>query len=188
LSEYQDAYFQRMRSRLTIALLYRTLWLYPRLSRHLRGRVLDVGSGIGDMVRFRRNTVGADINPKAVEFCRSRGLDVQLMEPDRLTFPDQSFDGAILDNVLEHIEEPAPLLREIRRVLRPQATFIVGVPGRLGYASDPDHKRFYDETALKACLSGAGFAFDRMLHAPIRSAWLDKRLWIYAIYGVFRLA
>jgi SAM-dependent methyltransferase len=178
--------FEYLRTRSRLALAYRQFWLYPRLKRHLSGRVLDVGCGIGDMLRLRASTVGADINPRLVSYCRSQGLDAHLIENGVLPFADGAFDGAVLDNVLEHLEHPEPVLHEIRRVLRPAGRLIVGVPGRLGYAADPDHKIFYDEAGLTRCLGKAGFVRDRVLHLPIRSAWMDAKLRIYAIYGVFR--
>jgi SAM-dependent methyltransferase len=187
MTDAYDTYFEQLKNRSPLSYWYRYGWLYPRLCRHLKGRVLDVGCGLGDMVRFRANTVGVDINPNAVEYARSRGLDVRQMRPDQLPFDDCMFDGAILDNVLEHLEQPTPLLAEIRRILRPQGSFIVGVPGRCGYAWDSDHKRFYDEAALDACLSDAGFARKCVIHDPARSAWLDAKLRIYALYGVYRL-
>jgi SAM-dependent methyltransferase len=182
-----DAYFAQLKKRLPLSYWYRYGWLYPRLARHLQGRVLDVGCGLGDMVRFRANTVGVDVNPNAVAHALSRGLDVQQMLPDQLPFEERCFDGAILDNVLEHLEQPQPLLAEVRRILKPGGTFIVGVPGRRGFAWDADHKHFYDETALNTCLADAGFSCQCVMHDPIRSRWLDAKLRIYALYGVYRL-
>jgi SAM-dependent methyltransferase len=188
MTDEHDAYFEQLKKRLPISYWYRYAWLYPRLSRHLQGRVLDVGCGLGDMVRYRPGTVGVDVNPKAVEYCRTRGLDVRPMQPDLLPFEARSFDGVVLDNVLEHLEHPETLLSEIRRLLRPQGICVVGVPGRCGYAWDPDHKRFYDEAGLNACLAQAGFACKRLIHTPFRSSWLDAHLRIYALYGVYGLA
>ena len=181
-----DLYFESLRRRKRAGLFYRNVWLYPRICRNLRGKVLDIGCGIGDMVRFRRNTVGVDVNPKAVAFCRSQGLSVELMEPDRLPFGGGEFDGVVLDNVLEHLEAPEPLLAEVRRTLKPGGTFVVGVPGRRGFASDSDHKRYYSRTALIHCLQIAGFEPLRLFHQPFRSELLDRWLRYYAIYGVFR--
>jgi SAM-dependent methyltransferase len=179
-------YFESLIRRKRAAVWYRAFWLYPRICRHLEGRVLDIGCGIGDMVRHRAGTVGVDVNPRAVAYCRSQGLTVQSMEPDRLPFADGEFDGAVLDNVLEHLERPAALLAEAHRVLRRGGTFVVGVPGERGYASDPDHKRPYSEAALIECLASAGFERSRIFHQPFRSALLDRRFRYYAIYGVFR--
>ena len=185
MSECAD-YFDSLIRRKRVGLWYRNIWLYRRICRHLTGRVLDVGCGIGDMVSYRAQTVGVDVNPKAVAYCRSRGLTVLQMEPDRLPFPDAEFDGAVLDNVLEHLEKPWPLLAEVHRVLRTGGTFVVGVPGEEGFASDPDHKRPYSETALIRCLQNAGFERSRVFHQPFRSRLLDRHFRYYAIYGVFR--
>lgn len=179
-------YFESLKRRKRAAFWYRSLWLYPRICRYLRGRVVDIGSGIGDMVRYRPDTTGVDVNPKAVAFCRSQGLTVELMQPDQLPFPDALFDGAVLDNVLEHLEKPFALLAEAHRVLIPGGTFIVGVPGQRGFASDWDHKQHYPEAELVKCLQTAGFGLLHIFHQPFRSAFLDRHFRYYAIYGVFR--
>lgn len=181
-----DEYFEYLRRRRRSALWYRNLWLYPRICRHLRGRVVDIGCGIGDLVHHRAETIGVDVNPKAVADCRSRGLPVQQMEPDHLPFPDAEFDGAVLDNVLEHLERPVPLLAEAHRVVKSGGRFVVGVPGERGFASDPDHKRHYPEAALIRCLRATGFELLRVFHQPFRSGALDRHFRYYAIYGVFR--
>lgn len=181
-----DEYFEHLRRRKRAGLWYRDWWLYPRICRHLNGTVLDIGCGIGDMVRHRPRTVGVDVNPNAVRYCQSQGLKVRLMQPDRLPFADGEFDGAILDNVLEHLEHPEPLLAEARRVLRARGTFVVGVPGERGFATDSDHKRHYPEGELVRSMASAGFALSEIFHQPFRSRLLDRHFRYYAIYGIFR--
>jgi SAM-dependent methyltransferase len=185
VADFNDypSYLKRRSSR---GLLYRRHWLYPRLNARFSGRVLDVGCGIGDFLRFRRGTVGVDINPGAVAYCREQGLDARTMEPDRLPFGDKGFDGVMLDNVLEHIAEPGPLLHEIARVLRSGGTLIVGVPGRRGFASDPDHKVFYDARRLKDVVGATGFSMHKLTPMPFRSSWLDAHARQYCLYGIFK--
>ncbi len=179
-------YFESLKRRQRAAVWYRNLWLYPRICGYLTGRVVDVGCGIGDMVRYRRGTVGVDVNPKAVAFCQSQGLAVELMQPDQLPFPDAAFEGAVLDNVLEHLESPVALLAEARRVLMPGGTLVVGVPGRRGFASDSDHKQYYSEAGLVQRIRAAGFILLHVFHQPLRSDFLDRHFRYYAVYGVFR--
>ncbi len=181
-----DEYFLYLRQRKRSGLWYRNLWLYPRISRHLQGAVLDVGCGIGDFVRYRPKTIGTDVNDRAVACCRNQGLPVHLMQRNDLPFDDAKFDGVVLDNVLEHLAEPEPLLGEIYRVLRTNGVFVVGVPGARGFASDPDHKRPYPEASLIATIEQVGFDQLRMFYQPFRSAFLDKHFRYYAVYGVFR--
>ncbi|MFL0799718.1 MAG: class I SAM-dependent methyltransferase [Agarilytica sp.] len=179
-------YFNYLKQRSLLGLLYRRGWLYPRLSRHLVGKALDIGCGIGDMLRARKNTVGVDINDETVAYCKGLGLEAQVMTMDKLPFEEASFDSAVLDNVLEHIENPKPLLAEVRRVLRPGGVFIVGVPGARGYQVDPDHKVFYDAERLQATLAEAGFSSLTMLRMPLPFSGLTNVMNSYCIYGVFR--
>jgi SAM-dependent methyltransferase len=181
-----DGYYEYLRTRTLKGLLYRKFFLYPRLARHLHGRVLDIGCGIGDFLTFRRRTVGVDVNPKLISYCRERGLEAYVMPIDKLPFEDKSFEGAILDNVLEHLADPRPLLTEARRIIKPGGTFVIGVPGTAGYKSDPDHKVYYDETKLRERLQKAGFTASTILHMPLKSEYLDKRMRQYCIYAVFR--
>jgi len=181
-----SAYFVYLKQRSFAGYLYRRFWLYPVLKRCLSGRTLDIGCGIGDMLRSRPGTVGVDINPETVAYCRSLGLDARIMAPDTLPFADGEFDSVVFDNVLEHLEQPTPLLAEIRRVLRHGGVVVVGVPGRKGFVCDADHKVFYDEAALIEIMNSVGLTERCLLHMPLRSAWLERWIPQYCIYGVFQ--
>jgi len=126
-----------------------------------------------------------DINPFTVAFCRSKGLDARLGEEGRYPFDDAVFDSVILDNVLEHLEDPQPTLVEVLRVLRPGGRILIGVPGRKGYALDPSHRHFYDVQALTTLLFDHGCVTRKIFGMPFRSGWLDKNMSQYCVYGVF---
>ena len=182
-----NQYFKYLMHRSSLGKFYRKYWLYPRLCRRLKGRTLDIGCGIGDMLAFRPHTVGVDINRHAVDFCSERGFEAHLMELDVLPFRDSSFESALLDNVLEHIPEPDSLLEEVYRILLPGGRLLVGVPGILGWKSDLDHKVFYDELKISECVEKHGFLHINTFHTPIcRSSWLSNRLRQYCIYSVFQ--
>ena len=185
MSEH-DRYFEYLKGRSRAASIYRRWFLYPRLCRHLRGDAVDIGCGVGDMLAFRPRTVGADINPRTVEYCRRRGLKAVLMEPDSLPFDRHSFDSAILDNVLEHIVDPRRLLEDTHRVLKPDGVVLVGVPGERGYAWDSDHKVYYDEPALVRTMQKHGFTHQTGFHVPWRSSALSSRVRQYCVYALFR--
>jgi SAM-dependent methyltransferase len=186
MSDHDKKYFEYLARRSRLGRFYREHWLYPRLCRELHGRVLDVGCGIGDLLRYRPGTLGVDVNRETVAACRAAGLDARPMEPDLLPFDNTSFDGVVLDNVLEHLVSPQPLLAEMARVLKPRGRLLVGVPGTRGYASDSDHKVFYDADAMKATVE-AGGSFRRvgLFSTPLSLDWLDSRMRTFCRYGVF---
>ena len=179
-------YFNYLRSRSRLALIYRRLFLYPLLCIYLKDRALDIGCGIGDMLQFRKNTIGVDINPNNIAWCQKKGLNAILIDHEKLPFQNGYFSSALMDNVLEHITDPMVLLSEVHRVLKDRGRLVVGVPGRLGFKIDQDHKVFYDEATLIHKLSLTRFSLIKLLHVPFRSSWLDKKLPQYCRYGIFQ--
>jgi len=184
-----QAYFAYLRKRSFTGFLYRRFMLYPRLAGKLAGRVLDFGCGIGDFVRFRPNTVGVDINRYNVDYCLHEGLEAKLVENNHIPFSDGSFDGIVLDNVLEHIpgETVDSVIAEIGRVLKTGGTLVVGVPGRKGYDSDPDHKVYYTEESLTSLCVQHGFEIREVFFMPFASQTLARVLRQFCTYGVFTL-
>lgn len=181
-----EAYYEYLKGRSNLGLCYRRYWLYPKLCRFVKGRTLDIGCGIGDFLSYRPGTIGVDINNATVEWCRRQGFDARMMLPDQLPFDKAEFDSVVLDNVLEHLTTPEPLLMEVYRVLRPQGIVVVGVPGQKGYDSDPDHKVYYDRECLVSTLLSARFNLKQLFCMPIQSAWLNSHMRQYCIYGIFQ--
>lgn len=182
----QSEYFNYLKKRSKIAKIYRMSWLYPKLSQHLNGKVLDVGCGIGDFLDYRPGTVGVDINMQAVKYCKSKGHEAFQMNDDQLPFEKGAFDGVILDNVLEHIADPHALLAEVSRVLKVGGYAIVGVPGLKGYHSDPDHKLFYDASLLRNVMERHNFTQERLRKMPLGISFLDRIMRQYCLYGIFK--
>lgn len=160
--------------------------LYPKLCRLTKRKVLDVGCGTGDFLECCKGAAGIDINPYNVAYCRERGLNALLMKGTKFPFENGTFDSVVIDNVLEHIEAPEGLMGEIRRVLTDGGLLVAGVPGRRGFEHDSDHKRFYDEASLDALITAHGFRCSKKFYMPLfRSAWLDRRLRQYCLYGIY---
>jgi len=186
MSESQR-YFEYLTKRSTLGDLYRRFLLYPKVSRHLVGNARDVGCGLGGMVQYRPNTIGVDINPHNVQYGKDRGLAVKLMVEDHLPFENAQFDSVLLDNVLEHLAKPKPLLLEIKRILVPGGLFVIGVPGVLGMRADSDHKIFYGEIELELLSRETDFEIIHFFYTPLwRSILLSNNLRQYCVYSVWR--
>jgi len=105
-----------------------------RLGNLSSSKVLDVACGIGDwlsLLKSRGSEVhGIDISERAIEMCRQRfpGGDFRLGPAEELPFATGSFDLVTCLGSLEHFVQPERALREMLRVARPDAQFLLLVP------------------------------------------------------------
>jgi ubiquinone/menaquinone biosynthesis C-methylase UbiE len=100
-----------------------------------RGRLLEVGSGIGvDSIQLARcgfDVTAVDLTNSAIrvarKFAEQRGvaIDFRLGNAEGLDFPDESFDAVYSFGVLHHTPDIDRAVAEVRRVLRPGGTAYV---------------------------------------------------------------
>lgn len=102
-------------------------------------KVLDVGCSTGNfLAQDPKNMVGLDIDKHAVEICKKRGFDARVQDPQKkLEARSDSFDYVNCRHVLEHVSEPLPFMKDIRRVLRKG--------GKLILLTDKPNKHFWDD-------------------------------------------
>jgi len=138
-------------------------WNIRRLA---RGRVLDVGCGIGRCLDFvRPRGVGVDPNETAIAVCKANGHEAYT--PDEFAAAGASggkFDSLLCSHVLEHLDEAAgvDLIRSYLPYLRDRATVVIITPQERGQASDATHVRFLDEAALTALADACGLTIDKI--------------------------
>lgn len=150
-----EKYFAHLSKISLLGRIYKKFVSSPILflcARRFGPNIVEIGSGTGSGVlgAFSKHVRGLEINPIAVEFCKAAGLNVQLIGDDGM-FPvaDGTFEACVLDNVLEHIENPRKTLDECHRITKKSGGLVIAVPGIRGYAADDDHKKFYDAEALR---------------------------------------
>ena len=100
-----------------------------------RGRdLLEVGCGIGtDLVRFARGgarVTGVDLSATAIDLARRNFAlhdlvpdDLRVENAEVLPFDSDRFDVVYAHGVVQYTADPARLVRECHRVLRPGGTF-----------------------------------------------------------------
>jgi len=95
-------------------------------------RYLDVGCSTGFVVEAARDAgwtaIGIDLNPSAIDFGRTRGLELQAVALEDAPFEARSFDAISLFDVLEHLLDPVVTLRACTRLLRPGGILFLYVP------------------------------------------------------------
>lgn len=154
---------------------FRVRRVLPYVRRHDHCHLLDIGCGWE--ARFL----------KAVEPHISKGVGVDFKAPnistqkiqtqsvtleDSLPFADESFNVVSMLAVLEHLDQPEAILREIHRVLCVGGELVLTVPSnaakpvleflafRIGIVNPEeiaDHKAYYNKDSLARILDLTGF-------------------------------
>lgn len=153
------------------------------------GRVLDVATGTGSFVAFlldglrsHDEIVGIDENgTRAEAFAAAlsdrQGVRFEAMDAHHLAFADASFDTVCISNSLHHFADPAPVLAEMLRVLRPGGHLVVIEMYRddqsepqlthvhlhhwwaaVGRATGEVHRETYERAAILEIVAGLGLA------------------------------
>jgi 2-polyprenyl-3-methyl-5-hydroxy-6-metoxy-1,4-benzoquinol methylase len=95
-------------------------------------RYLDVGCSTGFVVEAAKaqgwEAVGLDLNPSAIDFGRSRGLDLRAVALDDAGLAPGTFDAVSLFDVLEHLLDPGRTMRACTELLRPGGILFLYVP------------------------------------------------------------
>lgn len=135
------------------------------------GRVLDVGCGSAKWP----GAVGLDI---------SSDTDADIVH-DLNVFPypieDSSFDHVLMQDVLEHVQDPIRVITELHRILRDGGHLYLRTPhfsSALAY-SDPSHYHYFSALAIRS-LAEPRFAHYtaarfRIIHVTL-DLWLPFRL------------
>ena len=132
-------------------------------------RVLDLGCRSGALTRHfldGNEVVGLDVDRAALAKAEKLGIEpVQANVEERLPFEEASFDAVVAGELLEHLQFPDGLVREIHRVLRPGGVVVGSVPnayrlqGRLRFLrgrapeDDPTHVHMFSPADVGALLS-----------------------------------
>ncbi len=110
------------------------------MAKELRGKILDFGAGVGNLTRRlvamkRFNQVSAtDIMVSPADL---RGTVEWIVHDLNTTFPghESAFDVVVASEVIEHLENPRFVMREIYRILRPGGTVLVSTPNNESWRS-----------------------------------------------------
>jgi SAM-dependent methyltransferase len=122
-------------------------------------KLLDVGCGTAWLAEHFPAYTGIDGSLDAVRIAGERGRNVVLGDlADPLPFDAGEFDGVVLKDVLEHLDRPDELVREVRRVLRPGGIVFASSPDAQGWVwDDYTHRRPYTRKSFRLLFGDQGF-------------------------------
>ncbi len=146
-------------------------------------KVIEVGAGDGSILaeinrlNFASKLYAVEISESGIEAIKKRNLssviEVQKFDGYKTSYPDDFFDLAILSHVLEHVEYPRMLLRELKRISKYQ---IIEVPRDYSFNVDKKvkslidygHINVYTPTLLRFLLKTENFQIlnDKMAFYP----------------------
>ncbi len=125
------------------------------ISDHIRGRLLDIGSGDQPYGQLLAAVVtrydSVDVGKK------HPGQTYVASASDMSVIPADTYDSALCLSVLEHVANPWQALQEIHRVLKPGGTLILTVPHLSRLHEEPHDYFRFTHHGLKAMCDDAGF-------------------------------
>jgi SAM-dependent methyltransferase len=158
--------------------------------------VLDIGCGEGHgsvvLAKNAREVDAVDVSEEAVALARQcypfSNLRFHRMGAERLDFPDASFDTVTSFQVIEHLPDPGPYVREMARVLKPDGLCVVTTPNRLtSVGENPFHVHEFSPGELKMVL-GERFAEVTMLgyygNEKVQALWRVREQTIRGILAL----
>jgi 2-polyprenyl-3-methyl-5-hydroxy-6-metoxy-1,4-benzoquinol methylase len=131
------------------------------------GRIVDVGCGLGHMIRYlharnihqKNEYFGIDYSEYAVNKASElfEEGNFKTMDAFNLRFPDKFFDTVILMDVIEHVEEPEELLEALVDSLKEGGRLILTSPVQgHPYEVSEDHVKEYSILEMRNMLDRYG--------------------------------
>ncbi len=139
-------------------------------------RILDVGSGQGDMARDLSRTEpraeirGIDLSEAGVRISRQKVPTAEFVAADLMTTVQarQGWESwathGVCSELLEHVEDPVEVLRNVRPLFAPGAKLVVTVPSgpRSAFDLHIGHRRHFTADQLQAVLRHSGYEVERV--------------------------
>ena len=153
-------------------------FMYKSIAKEFRGKVLDVGCGLGEFLELYKNSYGIDSNKYAVDYCKSNNLRCFVGSAYKIPFRSSSFDVVLCSHLIEHLKRPEIALKEFRRVLKPSGKLIIIVPTKTGYKRDKTHVKYWKESELIDILESFNFKIKKVSYYPVQIRGLRDMLYI----------
>jgi 2-polyprenyl-6-hydroxyphenyl methylase/3-demethylubiquinone-9 3-methyltransferase len=135
-------------------------------------RMLEIGFGAGSLLaaasRAGWDVEGVEVSESAVKHSEAQGFKTFRGKLSEAGYEAGSFDLVIATELLEHVQDPGAMIREIARILRPGGLFWGTTPNARGISPrllgldwsvicPPEHLHLLSENGVRNLLAEAGF-------------------------------
>jgi SAM-dependent methyltransferase len=137
-----------------------------RMARQFSGRILDFGCGEKpyESLFNVQSYIGVDIEVSG-HSSEKKKADFYFRDTT-LPFADAEFDGALSTEVFQSVPDPAAMLRELARVLKPGAPLMLTYPFAWEEVEMPSDVARYTSVGLNRFLEPAGFVVEQTVKMP----------------------
>jgi SAM-dependent methyltransferase len=125
-------------------------------------RVLDAGAGACPYKTYFSHTRYESTDFKDIFDKKSKKIHSFICNLEKIPKPDKTYDAIVCTQVLEHVPNPAKVLTEFNRTLKPGGRLIITVPQSWGVHSAPYHFFNFTNFGLQKLLTEAGFEIDHI--------------------------
>lgn len=115
----------------------KTDFVINNFKHHLKGKILDIGCNegiIAEKLELKRDAyLGLDIDYQALLEVSKRGYSYKRIDLSKENIPlkDNSFDSFLCLDILEHLQDPKRIIKEIKKVVKPHGYGIIALPNDL---------------------------------------------------------
>jgi 2-polyprenyl-3-methyl-5-hydroxy-6-metoxy-1,4-benzoquinol methylase len=157
-------------------------WMYSAISPYLHGKILEIGSGLGNISGFlledKQDVTLSDLRPEYCNYlskhfkeCKSldRVVRIDIAEKDFDTAYGHllgTFNSLFALNVIEHIEDDSIALQNCKKLLKEQGSIIILVPSYqwlyCRFDRELGHLRRYSRQSLRSLAKVSGFEVNNL--------------------------
>ncbi len=170
------------------------------------GKILDVGTGSGTLIRQiarvqgnRGNLYANDFSKGILAPLRQEGFQTVVGQAEELELADR-FQVIVMNQVLEHLQNPVRVVGRLRQLLAPDGYLFIETPSTDGLDAKLFRKRYwggyhiprhfwlFNETSLRQLLEGAGLGIVSVTYMCSPAFWVQSLHHILLDHGWFGLA
>ena len=157
-------------------------------------KILDIGCGSGESIGYHKSrgcdVYGVEADKDVVQIAEKYQLKISCGQFDANAYQPDFFDYVTLDQVIEHMNDPERVLKQIYEILRPAGQLVMSTPNINGWGKTvfgrkwinwhaPYHLHFFSRASIELLAEKCGYKLK--LYKTITPAdWLTFQ-WMHLI-------